>query len=459
LRALTLSLALALMLLVPASASGAVRHVVRGAGYGHGVGMSQYGAFGLAREGRDYRAILAHYYRGTDLGQADARPIRVLLRAGASSVSFSGASQVGTEPVDPEESYRVKPGAVGELEVRDARRHLVARFAAPLTVTGADGTVRLLGRALNGVEDGGYRGVLELRPSSFGGLLAVNVVGLDDYLLGVVPGEVPPTWPMDALRAQAVAARSYALATNAGGPAFDQYPDTRSQVYRGLVGERPSTTAAVRETAGEVLRYGGTIATTFFFSTSGGRTENVENAFPRAAPRPYLVSVEDPFDGASPRHRWRLAFTQRQMQRRLRGLVKGRFRRIRVVRRGASPRIVEALVTGTRGSTRVHGSVIRARLALPDTWAYFARISTRRPSRAARAAWLAAAPGGRALLAAVEPAQAGGPRVERRDAAGRWSVAGRLAPRADGRFRFGLRRPGVYRLVADGASGPAVRVR
>jgi stage II sporulation protein D len=448
-----LLIATAVLLLAPSGAFGAVSHVVRGAGYGHGVGMSQYGAYGFARQGSGYRAILAHYYRRTQLGQADTRTIRVLLRDGASSLSFSGVDLAADRRMDPARTYRATERA-GEVEVRDLDGRLAARFAAPLLLSGPGGTVRLLGRSLNGVDGGSYRGSLELRPSAGGGLLAVNAVGLDSYLQGVVPGEVPASWPAEALRAQAVAARSYALATDRGGALFDQYPDTRSQVYRGLVAERTSTNAAVQATAGEVLRHAGAVIPAFFFSTSGGRTENVENSFRGAAPKPYLVSVADPFDGASPRHRWRLSFTQRQMQTRLRGLVKGRFRRIRVVRRGASPRIVDALVMGSRGSTPVPGSLLRSKLGLPDTWAYFARVTTRR----ARAASLSRVVGSRQLVATVEPAPRRGPAVQRRED-GTWRTAGRLRPRRDGRFRFGLRRPGVYRVVADGFAGPAVRVR
>ena len=96
-----LLIATALLLLAPASALGAVRHVVRGAGYGHGVGMSQYGAYGFAQQGRGYRSILAHYYRGTQLGQADTRTIRVLLRDGARSLSFVGADLAADRRMDP----------------------------------------------------------------------------------------------------------------------------------------------------------------------------------------------------------------------------------------------------------------------------------------------------------------------------------------------------------------------
>jgi stage II sporulation protein D len=451
--------AAAMLLLAPASADASVRHIVRGAGYGHGIGLSQYGALGFARQGTGYRAILAHYYRGTQLGLADTRVIRVLLQSGARAPSFSGADRAGAKELDPAKTYRVTPAGPAELELRDARRKLVGRFAAPLPVRSETGVVRLLGRSLNGVSDGQYRGTLELRPGSFGGVTAVNAVGLDDYLQGVVPGEMPASWPEEALRAQAVAARSYALVTDRGGEVFDQFPDTRSQVYRGLTAEQPTTNRAVKATAGEVLRYGGAIAVTYFFSTSGGRTENVENIFTGSGPRPYLVSVDDPFDGASPKHRWRFSFTQRQMQARLRGIVKGRFRRIKVVRRGESPRVLEADVMGTGGSARVRGTTLRTRLGLWDTWAYFARIDTRRASAAAGMSWLATVVGPRELEVVVSPPARGSLTLQRRASTGAWRAAGRLAPRADGRHRFGVRRAGTYRVLSDGAAGPPVTVR
>jgi stage II sporulation protein D len=149
---------------------------------------------------------------------------------------------------------------------------------------------------------------------------------------------------------------------------FDQYPDTRSQVYRGVKGETVATNAAVASTAGEVVTYQGELAVTYFFSTSGGRTENIENSFIGAAPKPWLKSVEDPFDDASPKHTWRLVFTQSQMQSRLAGLVKGTFRGIEVVQTGVSPRVVYADIIGSSGRTRITGPTARARLGLFDTW-------------------------------------------------------------------------------------------
>jgi stage II sporulation protein D len=111
--------------------------------------------------------------------------------------------------------------------------------------------------------------------------------------------------------------------------------------------------------------------TTYFFASSGGRTENVENVFPGAAPAPWLRGVDDPFDGG-PQHRWGpLRFSFPAAAKRLSGLVRGRFRGIEVLQRGFSPRILSADVLGSGGSTPVTGAQLAARLGLLDTWAQF----------------------------------------------------------------------------------------
>lgn len=374
----SLTYALLPLLLAAAPAEAATVHVVRGAGFGHGIGLSQYGAYGYARHGASHREILAHYYRGTALGSAGDRTIRVLLQSGRSEIRFRAATRVPGHRLNPRRTYRARSTGLSSVELRTIRGRLVGRFDSPLSVTSARGWLRLLGTGINGLRDARYRGALEVRRNVFGRVSAINAAGLDDYVQGVVPGEMPSSWAREALEAQAVVARSYALATDAGGSVFDQYPDTRSQVYRGMSGEDGRTNAAVRATAGQVLRYGGRIAVTYYFSTSGGRTENVENVFYKSRPVPYLVSVSDPYDGISPKHRWTFRFTTRQMQARLRGLVKGRFRSIEVVRRGVSPRVVWAFIRGSRGRTRVRGATLRTRLGLFDTWAYFRRIRRRR---------------------------------------------------------------------------------
>jgi stage II sporulation protein D len=188
----------------------------------------------------------------------------------------------------------------------------------------------------------------------------------------VVANEMPASWPQPALRAQAVAARSYALSSRSGG-SFDVYDDSRSQVYGGKRSETPATNRACRRTSRQVVKYRRRIATTYFGSSSGGRTESIQFAFPGAAPVPYLKSVKDPYDAASPEHSWKVRYSQRRLESLLAGLFAGRLRRIKVLKRGDSPRIVLARVIGSRGSSRVTGLALQGRLGLNSTWARFIR--------------------------------------------------------------------------------------
>ena len=268
--------------------------------------------------------------------------------------------------MDPAKTYVVRRRALTEVEVLHAGRR-VATFKAPLQVAGAGDATTLGGH-------GTYRGVMEFKPGTFSGLTVTNVVGLDDYLQGVVPAESPASWPAEALRAQAIAARTYAI-TTAKSADFDHYADTRSQVYKGVGIEQPSTNAAVADTRGQIVTYQGQPVVTYFFSTSGGKTESVENTSLGREPRPWLVSVEDEFDNVSPRHRWTSKPTMASASKKLGGLVKGSFKGIKVTRRGVSPRIVTAEVVGSRGRTVTDGATLRARLGLFDTWASFTSIS------------------------------------------------------------------------------------
>jgi stage II sporulation protein D len=359
-------------------AQAASRLVVRGAGFGHGIGMSQYGAMGYAQRGADHATILGHYYTGTQIGTlGGASEVRVLLKT-AARIRFSGATGVaaGGRALDPARTYSVVRGLSGSVTLRTASGRDLGSYLAPLTITGAPEGIELRGRAANGLTDGRYRGTLELRPAAIGGVSAINAVGLEEYLRGVVPGEMPATWPDEALRAQAVAARTYAITTSKKGDGFDQYADTRSQMYTGITGERPATDVAVAATRNEIVVYGTKPIVTYYFSTSGGRTENVENSFLGADPEPWLVSVDDPFDSLSPRHRWEKRMSLRSAQRRLGSLVKGTLRQIKVLRRGRSPRVVSAEIVGTRGSTRASGPQLRRRLGLFDTWARFTVVTT-----------------------------------------------------------------------------------
>src|SRR5919108_2234166 len=131
-RKLGLLVALAVLACAP-SAHAASRLVIRGAGFGHGIGMSQYGAYGLALQGVGYQAILARYYTGTQLGQVSAEPeVRVLLQGGRRKYTFTGAARLGTQALDPAKTYNVIRGGAG-LVLREGSKRL---FATPPPLRG-----------------------------------------------------------------------------------------------------------------------------------------------------------------------------------------------------------------------------------------------------------------------------------------------------------------------------------
>ena len=353
------------MAIAPAAAGAATKWVLRGHGYGHGVGLSQWGAYGYAKHGTDYRKIVTHYYSGTQIKQVRAsRSIRVLLATTSDSASFSGSKRACGHDLHPSSTYYAAlSGGKVRLERADGGR--IGGCGSKLVAKGVSGPITIGGQ-------GSFRGNF-VAVASGGDLYLVNQVSLDDYVQGVIPNEMPSAWPLDALQAQAVAARSYALATDAGGDIFDQYDDTRSQVYGGLETETSATNKAVRRSKQQVVTYDGDVIPAFFFSSSGGQTENVEFGFPGGDPAPYLKSVRDPYDDASPDHRWKETFTQAQMQAKLGDLVHGHLQRIDVTKRGVSPRIVYATLVGSGGSTKVTGADLRLQLGLRSTWVKFKR--------------------------------------------------------------------------------------
>jgi stage II sporulation protein D len=472
-RKLALAVAATFLALVPA-AHAATKLTITGAGFGHGIGMSQYGAYGYSLHLKDYGFILGHYYTGTTLGKLDSDPeVKVLLQGSKKTVSFTGAVAAGDLKLDVAKTYTVRRGDTG-LVLRDATGAAVGTTPGPLRVDAAVGEpLRLSGTSVPGVRNGLYRGALVISASG-SGLIAVNALDLEDYVRGVVSAESPSAWPVEALKAQAVAARTYALTTHAGGGAFDQYADTRSQVYRGVAAETPSTDAAVTATAGQVVTFGGQPVTTYFFSTSGGETEDVQNVFVGSDPKPWLKAVEDPFDGVSPKHRWGpFRFTASQVQRKLQRYVRGRFQRIKVVQRGVSPRVVRAQVVGTGGTTTVTGPQLRSAFGLYDTWAYFTSVTSK--ASKTKTAKKKATPGGDpsgGVSPGVRAASLRAPRIEGTIAparAGRWlkvqrRVGARWVTAADskvlrgGRYSVAVPGRGVYRVAYGSAVGPDVRV-
>jgi stage II sporulation protein D len=344
---------------------------VHGAGNGHGVGMSQYGAAGYALHGASYQSILHDYYVGTTLGHVDPnKAVTVLLRARGSAV-FSGAATIKGSPrkLNPSGNYNAVPAAGGRVRILLGRKP-VGTFAAPLQV-GGPGPLKLIGL-------GSFRGAFVFRPSPSGsGVMTVNAVGLDDYVRGVVAAEMPPSWPAQALAAQAVAARTYAITSKPVGADFDVYDSTRSQMYEGVKAETDASNAAVAQTSGQVVEYAGVPVVTYFFASSGGETESDQNVFP-LAPSAWLVGRPDPYDDSynNPYHRWKVTFSLRAAQSRLGKLVEGSLIGIRVLQRGVSPRIIRAEVVGTRGTVTVTGLQLRTVFATPSTWMSFTTVSS-----------------------------------------------------------------------------------
>ena len=469
-RALAVGLTMAAALVLAGPASAASTLYIRGGGYGHGIGMSQYGAYGYALNGWSYQQILAHYYTSTALGQTSPNQmVRVLL--GSGPAAFAGAAQAGGKHLDPSLTYDVKPLANGQLGLVNQSTHKqVGKFDAPLTATGP-GPLSLAGL-------GSYRGSLEFRPNGSGGVYTVDAVGLDDYVRGVIAAEMPSSWPPEAMKAQAVAARTYAITTDVAGTFYGLYTDTRSQMYTGVAAETPATDAAVAATDGQIVTYDGAPATTYFFASSGGHTENIEDVWPGASAAPWLRGVDDPYDGAGgdPYHRWTRRLGLRAADKQLAKLLKGRLVGIRVTQRGASPRIMSAVVQGTGGDTTVTGDELQGAFGLDSTWASFTTISASAGQTPAsggsgihaandlavitqlQRAFALAGETVPVLRGSVVPAGKGD-RITievRAGKAWRWVAGVRLG--RGGAYTVRVPGPGVYRSVYRGLDGPSVVV-
>lgn len=344
----------------PLAGAAAAALVAEGGGWGHGVGMSQWGAEGYARHGKRHGWILGHYFQGTRIERLKrTRPVRVLLGT-AGPVTITGATRAGGRALNPRTSYRASV-AGSRIALRGGGRTIRIAQKAPLS-----------GRPTVGVGGKGrYRGTLLLSKAPSGDLRVVNRIGLEDYMRAVVPHEAYSTWRPEALKAQAVAARTYSLAiVKTESPDFDHFDDTRSHAYAGVARETAATDAAVRATRNEVITYRGEIIPSYYHASSGGHTENVEVGFPGAQPAPYLVGVEDRYDdvAGNGNHRWlrRIPLATAQSRLRSAGLLSGSLLGIEILRRGASPRIAQARVLGSGGTKTVDGDDLKQALGLPD---------------------------------------------------------------------------------------------
>jgi stage II sporulation protein D len=331
--------------------------------------MSQYGAAGFAEHGFSYRQILEHYYSATTLGRVNPnRNVTVLLHQGAAS--FRGALRVkGTAvKLNPRTNYGVI--TVGSMLRLISHGRTVGTFVPPLTVTGDGTPLTLVGR-------GRYYGAFVFRPASTGGVMAINAVGLDNYVRGVVAAEMPASWPAQALDAQAIAARTYAITAGAVAADFDVYDDTRSQMYEGVNAETATSNAAVAATSGKVVEYDGAPVVTYFFASSGGYTESVQNVWYGIAPEAWLHGEPDPYDDSlnNPYYRWSDPYRVGTVASKLRKYYAGTFEGLNVTQTGVSPRVVQAQVVGSQGTHTVTGAQLQQLFGTLSTYMSFSTLT------------------------------------------------------------------------------------
>jgi stage II sporulation protein D len=306
----------AVLTTIPARADSAVsarsaRFTIHGAGWGHGWGMSQYGAYGAARKGLSWKRILAFYYRDTQLSTLPSRTkikvwitadndssLRVLPASGLTVRDSAGHRYI--LPTGPNfTSWRISRSGSGyRLSYRTRSGNYLTKSTGLTTGTWSFSTHSSMVKVVfpNGSVRS-YRGTVALIKKGSGGRTINNVL-LEHYVRGVVPAEMPTSWPADAVRAQAVAARSYAVRLRdfGGYSRYDICDTTACQVYGGMGRETSNGNAAVRATAGTIVTYRGKVALAQFALSNGGYSARGDY--------PYLAAHRDPYDGVIKSQAW-----------------------------------------------------------------------------------------------------------------------------------------------------------
>ena len=368
----SLSFLLTLGLLVPAAPVSAADPVdLEGRGFGHGIGLSQYGAQRAATQGVGWQRILRTYYPGTRLGRAggqvavlisgdDDGDTRVEPRSGLRVSKVGGSRSWSLDRLDPRaEQWRVRADDRGRSVVearRDGSWRTRQTFPGDAELS-ASGPITLV------TPDGrtAYRGRLRSAASNAAGTErdTVNRVSLEDYLRGVVPQEVPALWRPDAVRAQAVAARTYAAFERADrqNGHYQICDTTQCQVYGGASAEHEATDAAIRATRGRVVSKNGDPIFAQFSASNGGHS--VRGAFD------YLPARKDPWD----RYTWTQTVSVADLETAFDSI--GDYQRIKVEERDGNGawggRVVRVTVVGSEGSSTVSGDTFRVRLGLRST--------------------------------------------------------------------------------------------
>ncbi|TNM40529.1 SpoIID/LytB domain-containing protein [Nocardioides albidus] len=353
-----------------AAAAGPETVTLTGSGWGHGKGLSQYGAKGAAQQGLSSAQILDFYYPGTAPGLGSGS-VKVLITADTTSnVVVQHRSKLKVRSLATGRTWKLgKRGAKRwkltahggdtKLSVKTGRWHKVRIIPGQAEFRGKGGTLRL--HVPGGAVD--YRGrIRSVVPASGQGRDTVNVLSVEKYLRGVVPSEMPATWHPQAVQAQAVAARTYAVfeRDNNDRGVFDVWDTTQSQVYRGVAVEKAESDAAIRATARQIRTYGGAPAFTQFSSSNGGAKAA------GGASQPYLAAGPDPYD---PKTGWQQIVPATAIEQAYPGI--GDFTGLKVTTRDGSGdwggRVVKIEVAGTSGTVTDEGDDFRSLLGLKST--------------------------------------------------------------------------------------------
>ena len=196
-------------------------------------------------------------------------------------------------------------------------------------------------------------------------ILLINIVGIEKYLTSVVGSEMPTSWPLEALRAQAIASRTYALKQK-GNSLYDIDSTQKNQVYNGLESRTYKTTKAVRSTRSLVLVHNNKLINALFHSSSGGMTENSQDVWKNEYP--YLTSVKD-FDKSNPKFRWQKNFSNEELQKIF--PVIGGINKIEILNITNTGRVKNVRIFGDYSSTEMSGVEIRKRMNLKSTFIRF----------------------------------------------------------------------------------------
>ncbi|QCX28260.1 SpoIID/LytB domain-containing protein [Nocardioides jishulii] len=353
--------------------------VIDGRGYGHGRGMSQYGAQGAARDGVKHTKIVEFYYPGTSWGRVGGAVKVRITRNTSSTLTVRARSFLRVRDLKAGRTWMLPSNGAQQWRLTtDAKNRAVVQFKrkgkAPWKrwkAFGGEAQFAAAGRPITLVTPQGdvaYRGRLRAAAPAPGSRTreTVNLVSMENYLRGVVPLEIPASWHPEAVRAQAVAARTYATYERSHPLArhYQICDTTQCQVYGGASAEHPLADAAIKATKAKILTYKGKPAFTQFGSSNGG--------WAASGTMPYQVAKEDPYDGwdGNPVHQWQVKLTDTQIEKKWPAL--GRLTRITVNERNGhgdfGGRVVTLTLVGSKSKVRLSGDALRTALGLRSNW-------------------------------------------------------------------------------------------